>query len=489
MIFRTKKTGKAKGRFNEGFVERNAVFLSAAVIGSSFVLRMSLAGMELGDDEAHYALYGLFPDWSFFDHPPMVGWLASAGLLLGEGEIPLRLPAMILWTLSLVLVYQCTARWFDGRTALLALLMLTLSPGVQLLSLALIPDAPLVFFLLLALRTVSTPAPLDFKRWVALGFFLGLAGLSKYTAIFPAAALLPALVADGRTDAWRQPGFLLAGGTALLTIAPVIYWNWQNDWASLAFQFSHGTEGRWHWQNALRFLVAVFVSVGLWLVVPSLIGLFSSVGKGLGVKWAKTGAVFTLAAATWSSGNGELLPHWTAPCWFLSAPLAARVVLKTARRWLRCVFALFFSLGVLTCLVLWLAMLLKPVDRFPGLSTGLSAYFGWKEAGRHVETLREALEKERGAPVQLWTESRYEASRLAWYEKKSAKLPPGKPSQFDYWGEPARAPALYVRFFQADVEPPDSSRFGDSDCGLAEIHEHSEREVPISRFAIYLCEP
>ncbi|OUS41423.1 hypothetical protein A9R00_00990, partial [Oleispira antarctica] len=35
-------------------------------------------------DEAHYALYGKLLDWSYFDHPPMVGWLQSISLLWGE---------------------------------------------------------------------------------------------------------------------------------------------------------------------------------------------------------------------------------------------------------------------------------------------------------------------------------------------------------------------------------------------------------------------
>ena len=33
------------------------------------------AVMGLSVDEAHYLLYAAHPDWSYFDHPPLVGWV------------------------------------------------------------------------------------------------------------------------------------------------------------------------------------------------------------------------------------------------------------------------------------------------------------------------------------------------------------------------------------------------------------------------------
>lgn len=30
---------------------------------------------QLSPDEAHYALYATHLDWSYYDHPPLVGWL------------------------------------------------------------------------------------------------------------------------------------------------------------------------------------------------------------------------------------------------------------------------------------------------------------------------------------------------------------------------------------------------------------------------------
>lgn len=51
------------------------------LIAASMLLRLfSARAVGLSVDEAHYALYGLHLDWSYFDHPPMVGWLQAVAL-------------------------------------------------------------------------------------------------------------------------------------------------------------------------------------------------------------------------------------------------------------------------------------------------------------------------------------------------------------------------------------------------------------------------
>ena len=56
-------------------------------------------------DEAHYALYGSFLDWSYFDHPPMVGWLQSIALIFSSSEFSLRVIPIILSGLSLLFYF------------------------------------------------------------------------------------------------------------------------------------------------------------------------------------------------------------------------------------------------------------------------------------------------------------------------------------------------------------------------------------------------
>jgi 4-amino-4-deoxy-L-arabinose transferase-like glycosyltransferase len=41
------------------------------------------ASIGLSVDEAHYLLYAAYPDWSYFDHPPLVGWVQWPLVALG----------------------------------------------------------------------------------------------------------------------------------------------------------------------------------------------------------------------------------------------------------------------------------------------------------------------------------------------------------------------------------------------------------------------
>ena len=56
--------------------------------------------IEFGNDEVYYWTYAMYPDWSHFDHPPMVGWFIQlfSGNLLFTNEFFLRLSSVICMT-------------------------------------------------------------------------------------------------------------------------------------------------------------------------------------------------------------------------------------------------------------------------------------------------------------------------------------------------------------------------------------------------------
>lgn len=50
-------------------------------------LRLTIATiLPPGFDEAYYYVYTLHPDWSYFDHPPLVGVLTALGIWLTGGR-------------------------------------------------------------------------------------------------------------------------------------------------------------------------------------------------------------------------------------------------------------------------------------------------------------------------------------------------------------------------------------------------------------------
>ncbi|MEK7811127.1 MAG: glycosyltransferase family 39 protein, partial [Pseudomonadota bacterium] len=158
------------------------------LIAASSLLRLLVAGASgLSVDEAHYALYGLYPDWSYFDHPPLVGWIQSLTLHFGDSERMLRLPAILLFAAtSLVLFRFCAVAFpLDSRwLGFFSVAILHSAAMLQLIGFALLPESPLLLFALLSLLALHAALSREgLTPWLLLGVWLGFAGLSKYTAV------------------------------------------------------------------------------------------------------------------------------------------------------------------------------------------------------------------------------------------------------------------------------------------------------------------
>ena len=157
-------------------------------------------GAGLSGDEAHYALYGYHLDWSYFDHPPLVGWLQALVLLFSSGEFALRLWPVLLGALASLALFRLTRELYPEAspwTAFAAVALLHSALAFQVLSLAMLPDSPLLpLGLAAALFLHRALARGEACDWLVLGALFGLAGLAKYTAVTLAlsAVLLLALV-------------------------------------------------------------------------------------------------------------------------------------------------------------------------------------------------------------------------------------------------------------------------------------------------------
>ena len=160
--------------------------------------------IEFSVDEAHYALYARHLAWSYFDHPPLVGWIQWPLVALTSSEGIIRLIPELLWVLSCFLVYQVTLEvhhFIQGRNAgyltsalpssntcgLMAVLAIIAAPMPHVLAIGLLPDSLLIplslGLMLMALRWLMKDH-FSIADWLITGVLLGLAGLSKYTAVF-----------------------------------------------------------------------------------------------------------------------------------------------------------------------------------------------------------------------------------------------------------------------------------------------------------------
>ncbi|MBT8462507.1 MAG: glycosyltransferase family 39 protein [Gemmatimonadetes bacterium] len=324
----------------EALSSRTDPYARRAVIGLIVIatlvrLRFALA-TELGNDEVYYWAYAAFPDWSHFDHPPMVGWaiqLFTLNLAL-DSEVFIRLAAVASAAIATWLMYLIGRRIGGERAGLFAAILHTSAVyGSVLAGVVILPDAPLVVFWLLSLwllleaLPVETIRPREGRLVLLAGATIGLAILSKYQGLFLGfGAVLYVLLYDRR---WlRQPVLYGSMVLAALIASPILIWNLKNDFISFTYQSSRvapgmslrldyfGTEigGQILYQNPLTwFLVAAAVfAIARGAQVVDRTDLRILLLNALPLWIVFTG--FSLFRST--------LPHWTGPAYLPLIALA-----------------------------------------------------------------------------------------------------------------------------------------------------------------------
>jgi 4-amino-4-deoxy-L-arabinose transferase-like glycosyltransferase len=279
-----------------------AARLSLACIAVLLVLRAVMAGLlPLSADEAYYWLWSKHLAIGYFDHPPAIAWLISAGTaLFGDtpfgvrfSGIALSLPASWFVWRAAALLLEDDARG-DDRAALAGLLFnLTLMASVELL--AATPDMPSIVtsaaFVYFLARVGHSG---NGRWWLAVGVAAGLGLLSKYSALFLGLGTLIWLIVDGHARHWlRSPWPYLGAALALLIFAPNLIWQSQHHWMTFAFQF--GRVGGGH--LTLRFL-GEFLAAQFGLATPL---IFILMVAGLWRASRPGNTKFFLAVLVWTA--------------------------------------------------------------------------------------------------------------------------------------------------------------------------------------------
>jgi dolichol-phosphate mannosyltransferase len=255
--------------------------LAVAVMAYSIAIRLLYGSvMDLIPEEAYYWNYAQHLDYGYLDHPPMVAWLIRLStMLLGNSELAVRLPAMLCWFGSAVFLWKSTELLFNRTTAFVALALLACLPVFLLTGLYTTPDAFLYMFWIGCVYFIQCAVLLDRRKaWYAVGIFLGLGLLSKYTMGLLGLSLLSFLLFDRRGRTWlRRSEPYLAGLIALVIFSPVILWNAQHGWASFLFQSSH--------RLFRHSEFGIFILLGAMVLLMSPLGLIGSVRSALPLSW------------------------------------------------------------------------------------------------------------------------------------------------------------------------------------------------------------
>ena len=312
--------------------ERNINKILIWLLAVSAIVRGVMAAwLEFGNDEVYYWTYALYPDWSHFDHPPMVGWiiqLFSLNLLL-DSEFFIRLASVVFMTLDTYIIFRIGSEIKDKRTGLYAAMLYTASVYAFIITgIFIMPDTPLMLFWLLAVWMAIRSLSLSKGRYLILfGLFAGLAMLSKYSGVFLWVGMGLYILIFNRKQL-KSPYLYLSLLISLVCCIPVLYWNIQNDFISFSFHSNRvgggklnfgtfGTElaGEFLYNNPVNFVLAIIAII------------MSFKGK---IKLEKPALRLILcivlpmiAVFLFFSLTRPTLPHWNAPAYVLLILLTA----------------------------------------------------------------------------------------------------------------------------------------------------------------------
>lgn len=438
--------------------------LLVLILLSVLVRGFLAAFLEFGNDEVYYWTYALYPDYSHFDHPPMVGFLiqlSSLNLLL-ESEFFIRLGAVLLGGLNTWLIFLIGKKMLDALTGFYAALLYTGSTYAFIIAgTFILPDAPQLTFWLLSLyllvQAFSGPVNKQSKKYILMaGITLGLALLSKYTSAFLLLGIFLYLIFYDR-NWFRTWEIYVAALIAFLFFLPVLIWNYNNDFVSFTFQsdrigiFESGlrsdfffTElgGQFFYNNPVNFVLGVI----------ALIAFFR--GKRLVSKKMGMMLIFLslplISLFLFFSLFRHTLPHWTGPAWttiiLLSAAYLRYLGLQknNVRRMPGWTVA---SLAVLTLVIILGIMQVKG---------GMLFY--------HHDTRGHKLgEKDVSLDMYGWRQLSCEFDRILEREEKRANIDPHSPFISSRW-----FPAANIDYYLAKPNGMDVLGIG----GLGALHKY-----------------
>jgi 4-amino-4-deoxy-L-arabinose transferase-like glycosyltransferase len=443
--------------------------LTLILVGVLTVLRvvaLFATPLELYPDEAQYWLWSRHLDFGYFSKPPVIAWLIWATTRIGgDGEAWLRIGSPLINAATALVISRIATRLYGAERGgawigLVAAAIFILMPGIQLSSVLITTDTPLLFFLALMIwACVSLPQASPRTRiWVAagMGAALGMAFLSKYAAIYALASLAAHLFLSREARRAWTPVMAIAFFAALFVVfAPNMWWNYQHHFSTLEH-----TAANANWKNG-----NLFNPMELVQFVGSQFGVFGPVpfgvlgGGALLLAFRKRLAqadimllcfalppLVTVAAQAFVSRANA---NWAGAAYVAGSVLVAAWLLRwDARRWLIGGLALQAVLAVL-----FLAWVIDPrTAEAMGMANAFKRARGWDQT---VQAIIERTREEQalhGGVTAVAVDDRFLYNVAAYYGR-------------DYFGTPAAPPLkMWVHEIaprnQAEVEAPLDAALG-----------------------------
>ncbi|OGK11701.1 MAG: hypothetical protein A2W80_01080 [Candidatus Riflebacteria bacterium GWC2_50_8] len=359
-----------------------------------FVFRLVLSHyLDLTPDETYYWELSRQPDFSYYDHPPMVAWLlALIRLIPGETQLHIRIltiagTAFAGWVLFAI-GRDCLN---NPRAGFWAVVMLNFTPAGMALGFITTPDTPLAIFWSLGIYAFLRALNDERDRWwIVTGIALGCGALSKYNMILFVPGVAVAILTFKRyRHLVKTRRYWLMVLLAALGTLPIIYWNIQHDWISFKFQLDQRLAGnsRTLLQNLSEFVGGQLGTIGitLWPVLwfAALTNAWSSFKrndeKRFFLAWLTVPALFFF---TRTGMTAKVEANWPQIAYLSSMLLAAEWMCEKGKGMRRIYLSIGPSALLAVIAVIQVATLALPLPPKADISLRLH---GWRQMGELIK--------------------------------------------------------------------------------------------------------
>jgi 4-amino-4-deoxy-L-arabinose transferase-like glycosyltransferase len=398
--------------------------LSILILTAFRLITLLFSNTELFFDEAQYWFWSRELAFGYYSKPPLIAWIIrGASEICGQDEACIRAPSPLIHAATATVVFAIARQLYGARIGFWSGLTYATLPGVSLSSSLISTDAPLLFFVALALYALIKMQESRSWLWApVLGAAVGFGLLSKY-------AMGYVLLCLGLYALWRPAGrallldarlyAALAIGAAL--IAPNIFWNLENSFAT----FSHTADNA-NWDGAfghpdkmleflggqlgvfgpVLFAAFVFFCIG-WLRNPARRDEAGEAGRFL-LAFSVPVIVLMTAQAFLSRAHA----NWAAFAYIAATVLITAVMLRGG--WLR-LFRASIGLHLAAAILIGLGGVLAGHAALPGGADPYARVLGWKAIAETAA--RRARE---GGFRAIATDKRALAAELLYYLRDEA---------------------------------------------------------------------
>ena len=395
-------------------------------------------------DEAYYWIWGQHPQLSYFDHPPLHAWLMGlVSQILGWSPFSLRALTWLTLGGSLWILWLIVGRLFPQDRLHHFWKAATIYLSLPLIVIATTPafhDHLLAFLCLAAIYCLLSfaadhEAGQSNLRWFYLAAaFTGLAALTRYNGVLLAVGFAVFLaVRPSMRGLWRSPHPYLAALIVAALQLPVLIWNFDSGFATLALHFHDRPTGHWSEPNAvgiLQFIVGMLLTMGpFFLVGFGLIfttkptSAFESIQRSLVLCLFLTSSLCVAAVSVFS----EVFLHWNIVAYIAAATLGVLALRRHWLLWPQIALALYLATAAT-----WnysVAPLRVPLFEDPGTAPN----YGWPEV---ATTVRAAQAQH---PDAFLAATRYTYAAQLAFELRDPAVTAfnALPSQYDLWWDAA----------------------------------------------------